>query len=134
MILELGVVGPSSTARGLSLLAPLHWPQDHPQEREWGAACRCSLPGLQVSIELTKCYGESMERLPAGPSASQSGGPHACNPPVQFQEFTQFTRASQHLLWPCCCIWNPFNFSCAVSLLRHLAEFAHGVVVGAVVR
>lgn len=93
-----------------------------------GGSCRCSLPGPQVGIQLTKCCGESMESPPAGPSASQSGGPRACNPPVQFQEFTQSTRTSQHLLCPSRRIWNPFNFSCAVSLLRHLAEFAHGVV------
>lgn len=24
-----------------------------------------------------------------------------------------------------CRIWNPFNFSCTVPPLRHLAEFAH---------
>ena len=122
------MVGPSSTA-GVSPFWPdCTGPRTIPAGGGGGGSCRCSLPGPQVGIQLTKCCGESMETPPAGPSASQSGGPRACNPSVQFQEFTQSTRTSQHLLWPSHRIWNPFNFSCAVSLLRHLAEFAHGVV------
>lgn len=66
------------------------------------------------------------EEPPPSPTAAalQKQGPRAFHSPLQTQEFTQSTGMIPHLLWRSCRIWNPFNFSCAVSPLRHLAEFA----------